>query len=490
MNLPEFTYQSHDRCDLHVHSIYSDGVHDADQLFTMANAQGLTAIALTDHHTVAGIDEFMFEGAKRGIYVIPAIEINAKQGDFLGYFIDHHNRQFKQFLTLLHQADAERLRQILSTLRVEGFPIDESELIKFSGPAFPRRSHIARFMLQKKHVKTIDQAFHEFLGKSSSSYIESLSPQADRCIDAIRLAGGVAVLAHPFYEFAGKNYNYIEERLHDYADLGIVGYEVYSNLDSSLTKIQDHICKIANVLGLLQVHGSNFHGITFSKRTLGAEYTTGDIIAKLMTQMNQRSLHRSFFKRMYWRSVNLDEDEFKDCLSPKEITLDDIKFTNLLEKTTPDPDSSHIRKGCPFILIHGNAIARLDEIKTVLSHAGYQIISLVKRDDYFEIAWTLYEMAKGNDDSKRRDLLKFNLDYVLFGELAHRCIILFMAPPPQFDFRKIKMSIRKTIGKIQFYRLNYNDVVDIHFNSFIHIPDEERVDRECAYLNQLGIDTP
>ena len=42
-------------CDLHTHSIYSDGSWTPAQLIDEAERIGLAAIALTDHNTVAGL---------------------------------------------------------------------------------------------------------------------------------------------------------------------------------------------------------------------------------------------------------------------------------------------------------------------------------------------------------------------------------------------------------------------------------------------------
>jgi len=53
---------------------------------------GLSAIAVSDHDTVGGIDEALAAGSRLGIEVVPAIELNADYGSveihILGYLID------------------------------------------------------------------------------------------------------------------------------------------------------------------------------------------------------------------------------------------------------------------------------------------------------------------------------------------------------------------------------------------------------------------
>ena len=46
-------------CDLHVHSNYSDGTCAPAELITLAEGAGLSALALCDHNTVAGLPSFL-----------------------------------------------------------------------------------------------------------------------------------------------------------------------------------------------------------------------------------------------------------------------------------------------------------------------------------------------------------------------------------------------------------------------------------------------
>ena len=54
-------------CDLHTHSIFSDGTSSPKELFSLAKEAGLSAVALTDHNTIAGIEFFLEEGKKFNI---------------------------------------------------------------------------------------------------------------------------------------------------------------------------------------------------------------------------------------------------------------------------------------------------------------------------------------------------------------------------------------------------------------------------------------
>ena len=78
--------------DLHVHSVASDGALTPEQLVEQAAAAGLTALALTDHDTIAGVERSMAHGRTRGVEVVPGCELTVYEGraelHILAFFAD------------------------------------------------------------------------------------------------------------------------------------------------------------------------------------------------------------------------------------------------------------------------------------------------------------------------------------------------------------------------------------------------------------------
>ena len=82
-------------CDLHTHSIYSDGTYTPAELIGEAKRLGLI-IALTDHNTAAGLAEFMAEAEAANVTAVAGVELSTDCGGtelhLLGLFIPRrHN---------------------------------------------------------------------------------------------------------------------------------------------------------------------------------------------------------------------------------------------------------------------------------------------------------------------------------------------------------------------------------------------------------------
>ena len=82
--------------DLQTHTTASDGKLNPAELVKLAIQKNLSAIAITDHDTVNGIDEAL-KAAKGKIEIIPGVEISCDDPGFidthiLGLFIKHKSK--------------------------------------------------------------------------------------------------------------------------------------------------------------------------------------------------------------------------------------------------------------------------------------------------------------------------------------------------------------------------------------------------------------
>jgi hypothetical protein len=251
-----------DIIDLHIHSNRSDGIHPPREVVAMAAAAGVTAMALADHDALDGIDDALEEGARLGIAVIPAVELSVAYADLedihlLGFHVDHRDQRFLQ--QLQHYRDGrttrchrmvERINQRLAARGKK--PISLAEIEEQAAGAIGR-PHMARVLMAHGYVRTMQDAFEQYL--IPCDVPKSYFPMAE-AIAEIHRTGGVAVLAHP--HSISDDRNVLENLVAEFVSLGLDGIEAYNNLcdDDESAFLQ----RLALRHGLLVTGGSDFHG--------------------------------------------------------------------------------------------------------------------------------------------------------------------------------------------------------------------------------------
>ncbi|HSH13937.1 MAG TPA: PHP domain-containing protein, partial [Desulfurivibrionaceae bacterium] len=214
--------------DLHTHSSCSDGSLTPRQLVGEAARAGLAAIALTDHDTMAGIEEAIAAGLEAGVEVISGIEISAdhegRDVHILGYGAAPGNSGLRTLLAELQAMRENRNAGILAKLDSLGIRLSRSDL-SASTSGLIGRPHIARQLVLHGYANSIDHAFRRFLRKNARAYMTGGKFTAIETIRVIREAGGIAVLAHPStLDRALKGVPAVVEKL---AGNGLGGIEVY-----------------------------------------------------------------------------------------------------------------------------------------------------------------------------------------------------------------------------------------------------------------------
>jgi predicted metal-dependent phosphoesterase TrpH len=189
-------------CDLHMHSTASDGTDRPEALGALAKAAGLGAIALTDHDTVAGLADGAAGCEAAGVAFVAGVEISCDPGQapgeihLLGYFIDPVNATLAEMLNRQETARRQRVPRIVTRLGELGLDVTLEEVETLAGDAAIGRPHIARVLIDKGYVKTVQDAFVRYLGSDGPAYVPKQRVTVDEAIEAVHAAGGLASLAH------------------------------------------------------------------------------------------------------------------------------------------------------------------------------------------------------------------------------------------------------------------------------------------------------
>ena len=189
-------------CDLHTHSLYSDGTCTPGQLIEKAREAGLSAVVLSDHNTVAGLPSFLEAARDSGVEAVPGVEFSTeylgKELHILGLFIQPEaypqvNALLQQFLQRKDQSN----RELVERLAQAGIVLDYDK-IKRQAAGSINRAVIGAEMVELGYCESVKKAFSDWLSPKKGYYIPPLRPDAFETIRFIKSIGAVAVLAHPF----------------------------------------------------------------------------------------------------------------------------------------------------------------------------------------------------------------------------------------------------------------------------------------------------
>ena len=276
--------------DLHTHSNRSDGTFAPGDLVRYAYKKGLSAIALTDHDTVDGIDEalkaarelqskeqdpLLGSAAQDALpvpEVIPGVELsteyNGRDIHIVGLFIDWRNPEFSGKLRTFADARIYRNQKMCRLLTDGGYPVTMEALEEEYPDTVITRAHFAQYLLDRKMISSIDEAFSRLIGDDCPYFVprERISPH-----DAVSLLleyGGVPVLAHPLqYKMTDKA---LCDLISSLKESGLAGIEVYYCTHKPADTA--YLCRIADRYDLLYSGGSDFHGSRKKNLDLGTGY--------------------------------------------------------------------------------------------------------------------------------------------------------------------------------------------------------------------------
>jgi len=242
--------------DLHLHSTASDGTLRPAEIIAKAHEIGLTAVALTDHDSVAGIQEALTESINLSLTFIPGLEMSSEYGEkdihILGYFIDYTQVRLIEALVSLRAARVDRGEKMVEKLAELGLHISFSEVEACACGGALGRPHVAQIMVKQGLVANISEAFERFIGRGGPAYVSKYVLTTAQIIDLIHRAGGVASLAHP-----GPS-GVDEPLLRLLQESGLDAVEVWHTDHSP--KQTRYFLELADCLGLMVTGGSDCHG--------------------------------------------------------------------------------------------------------------------------------------------------------------------------------------------------------------------------------------
>jgi predicted metal-dependent phosphoesterase TrpH len=260
--------------DLQAHSTVSDGQLPPREVATAAAGAGVTVMSLTDHDAVAGVAAAVAAAEEAGIECVPAVEMSCvhRYSDdlhMLGYWVDLD--AIAPACARAQQERVDRAKEIIERLNSLGVDVKFEDALAQAGAADSiGRPHIAR---AAGAGPDLGPFFEEYLVPGAKAFVARRWPSAEEAVELIHSTGGVAVVAHPYWDVSepAQVRDLVESLVRD------VGLDGIESFYPPHTKAQTaHCLELCEEFDLVPTGSSDFHGPrhkTFSR--FGAYDTYG-----------------------------------------------------------------------------------------------------------------------------------------------------------------------------------------------------------------------
>lgn len=247
------------RADFHVHTDISDGSLGLRETIQVAKENGVTHVAITNHDTIRGLREAIKEGDKKGVIVIPGIEISAydfinnRKVHILGYNFELEGKNITKLCNPVLERRNENSIWQIDRLKDNGYKINMQNIFRRArNSEVIYKQHIMAELTDSNYTNKIYSDLYKKLFKNGGicskdiEYVDALE-----AVKAIKSDNGIAVLAHP-----GQLDSY-----------GIINKLVAAGLDGIELNHMDHteedikkIKEYSDKYSLILTGGSDFHG--------------------------------------------------------------------------------------------------------------------------------------------------------------------------------------------------------------------------------------
>ena len=264
--------------DLHLHTYHSDSTRSPREVVDLARTHGLDIIAISDHDNVAAYFEIKPYADERGITLIPATELSCAYAGvdvhILAYAFDPFDERIDAHLRRFRETRQNRGAAIVDRLKALGYDIDLGRVEQLAAGGALGRPHVARALVERGHVASVEEAFKRFLGPGKPGYVDKARFSISEALALIHGTHGLLSIAHP------SHYPNKEQTVMDLLDAGIDAVEVFH--PDVPDDDRQRFTEIAKSCGRFVTGGSDDHGATKAVETIGTIRVPEELIEKIL----------------------------------------------------------------------------------------------------------------------------------------------------------------------------------------------------------------
>ncbi|WP_373482652.1 PHP domain-containing protein [Acetobacterium sp.] len=278
------------KIDLHVHTRASgDGELTGEEIIRLAVKENVATLAITDHDSIAEVKNAMSWGAQLGVEVIPGTEVFCRNKDklvhMLAYYIELDDSAVSKIIDKVHRDRKRWVKAQIELLREHGIYATEENVYEFCQETPPLPAAIAYAVFKDErnsenplvveykigYKNPVIEFVNRFLFLGKPFFSPNYIPETNEFIEAVRLSGGVPILAHPGYSQMEVDFDNTEF-IDDLVQQGISGVEAYYTTHTA-EETQKYL-EYCEKHHLIVTSGSDFHGKFKPSIALGQLGTT------------------------------------------------------------------------------------------------------------------------------------------------------------------------------------------------------------------------
>jgi 3',5'-nucleoside bisphosphate phosphatase len=251
--------------DLHTHTYHSDGTRSPREVVDVARGAGIEILSISDHDNLAAYFEIKPYADEHGVTLIPGVELSCEHEGvdvhILAYAFDAHDERIQRRLARFRETRQTRGRRMVERLRSLGYEVETSRVEQLAAGGSVGRPHVARALVERGYVKSVDEAFDKLIGAGKPGYVPKERFHVREAVTLIRSAGGLTSIAHPTL------YPNHESIIPVLLDAGVDGIEVlHPDVDGPA---RENYSNVARFRGRMLTGGSDDHGTVKKVETLG-----------------------------------------------------------------------------------------------------------------------------------------------------------------------------------------------------------------------------
>lgn len=259
--------------DLHMHTKFSDGTDDVEDILKKAEFQNLDYISITDHNTVDAyniLDKININKYYSG-HIINGVELNTKvlniPIEVLGYNFDYKLLQEKLASVYISAEERNKIEfsRLVQKCNMAGIEIDDNAIKNYDCRSFASKYIHKIITSNSNNKKSIDNDawensnifYRKYMSNPSTPFyveMDDIVPDFETTSKLIKDCGGQIFLPH-IYEYKDNSEKILEFILNNHQIDGIECY--YTTFSKEQSNFLLNLCEKRN---LLISGGSDYHG--------------------------------------------------------------------------------------------------------------------------------------------------------------------------------------------------------------------------------------